>query len=470
MDTLDGDEELARTAAFAAKLCAAPIALVSIVEKDRQRFLARTGLEDTETPREWSFCAHAMIGGTATIIRDAREHPTFSDNPLVTGAPHVRFYAGIPLISSEGAPLGTLCVIDTDARPEGLDAFQIEGLEVLAMAVRRRLDAHREFGRASEEIEESTGRVKFVLDSMPDIAWSSAAGGVFDYFNARWEEITGLSRPKSVDDWREAIHPDDYDRTSEKFAEALRNAEMFEDEWRMLHADGSYRWTLSRAIPSTGDPKTARWFGTLTDIDDAHRMSEERELLAGELAHRIKNIFSVVIGLISLRSRGDEVLKVFGDVLAENIRALSRAQEYALRVENPADSDLHGLLAALMEPYGAGNQDTIVITGDHAVVGARATTPLALVFHELATNSAKYGALSVREGRLSVSIKRSETDIAIGWVETGGPQAVAPDRTGFGSRLLMATINNQLGGSIEQDWRDEGLTVLITLPTARLAE
>ncbi|MBD2842978.1 PAS domain-containing protein [Erythrobacter rubeus] len=470
MDALEGDEELARIVAFAAKLCNAPIALVSIVEEHRQRFLVQTGLDEQETPREWSFCAHAMIGGNTTIIRDAREHPTFKDNPLVTGPPHIRFYAGIPLISNEGAPLGTLCVIDAKPRAEGLNEFQGEGLEVLALAVRRRLDAHREFSRASDEIEESADRVRFVLDSMPDIAWSSAAGGVFDYFNARWEEITGLTPPQSVEDWRAAIHPDDYDRTLKKFSDAVLGAEMFEDEWRMIQADGSYRWVLSRAIPSTDDPETARWFGTLTDIDDAYRMSQERELLAGELAHRIKNIFSVVIGLITLHSRGDEVLKVFGDMLSDNIRALSRAQEYALQVESPADSDLHGLLAVLMAPYGANDGDTVVITGDQAMVGARAATPLALVFHELATNSAKYGALSVMGGKLSLSIKRSDDDVVIGWIESGGPTAVAPEKTGFGSRLLMATINNQLGGSIEHDWREEGLSMVITLPTARLAE
>ena len=266
------------------------------------------------------------------------------------------------------------------------------------------------------------------------------------------------------------IHPDDFDASLEKFAAALASATDFEDEWRLRLADGSYRWVLSRAIPSSSDPAEARWFGTITDIDDKFRQSQDRELLAGELAHRIKNIFSVIIGLIAMHARGDETTKTFGDTISDTIRALSRAQEFALNIGEQTDENLRGLLTVLMAPYGVSGSDAVNITGDDVEVGRRATTPLALVFHELATNSAKYGALSVAAGRLAISIEQQGDSVVIHWQETGGPPTTPPADNGFGSRLIQMSISNQLGGTIEQDWREEGLQAVITVPSAQLAE
>lgn len=469
-DALEGDEELVRIARFAAHLCGAPSASVSLVEAERQRFIASEGLEETETPRATSFCATTMLGGDIFEVLDASADQRFRDYALVTGANHLRYYVGAPLISREGASLGALCVTDTQAHPEPLNDVQREGLRVLAEAVMRRIETHREAGRSLAEIQLSAARVQFVLDSVPDIAWSAAPGIAFDYFNARWEKTTGLPRPKNVEDWRGIIHPEDYEATREKFTEAVGKAEPFEDEWRMKQADGSYRYVLSRAVPSTHDPITARWYGTLTDIDDAYRMSQERELLAGELAHRIKNIFSVIIGLISMHSHGDGAHKAFGDMLAENVRALSRAQEFALQMGHHSEENLQDLLGVLMAPYGIPGSNGVSITGDDVPVGRRATTPLALTFHELATNSAKYGALSVAGGALSIVVEREAESVKIIWDESGGPQTIAPDSTGFGSRLIQMSIRNQLGGQIELDWRGEGLHAEITVPLERLAQ
>ncbi|WP_369410165.1 sensor histidine kinase [Erythrobacter crassostreae] len=469
-DSLQGDEELARIARFAAHLCDAPSASVSLVEAARQRFIASEGFEETETPRSTSFCATTMLGSEIFEVLDASVDQRFRDYALVTGASHLRYYVGAPLISREGASLGALCVTDTKAHSEPLTDVQREGLRVLAEAVMRRIETHREAGRTMAEIKLSAARVQFVLDSVPDIAWSAAPGGYFDYFNARWEKTTGLPRPQNVEDWRNVIHPDEYERTRAKFMAAVEKSEPFEDEWRMKQADGGYRYVLSRAVPSTHDPETARWYGTLTDIDDTYRISQERELLAGELAHRIKNIFSVIIGLITLHSQGDATQKAFGEILADNVRALSRAQDFALHIGDQSEENLQSLLAILMAPYGIPGSSAVTISGDDVPTGRRAATPLALTFHELATNSAKYGALSVANGKLSISIKRSADAVTIVWRESGGPQTKAPEDTGFGSRLIRMSIQNQLGGSIEHDWRSEGLHAELVLPLERLAQ
>ncbi len=467
-EVLAGDPELARITQFAARLCGAQSAAVSLVEAERQRFIVSEGMGAEETPRSTSFCAEAMLSGGLLEVLDATGDPRFADFELVSGDAHIRFYAGAPLISAEGAPLGALCITDPSPRTEPLSDIQREGLLVLAEAVKRRLHAHRQVHTADTELRDSAARLQFMLDSVPDIAWSAAPGPEFDYFNARFTEITGLPPRKNVEDWREVIHPDDFEASLEKFEGAMSSATLFEDEWRLRRADGSYIYVLSRAIPSTDDPQTARWFGTLTDIDASYRISQERELLAGELAHRIKNIFSVITSLITLHARGDETLKIFADTLTENIRALSRAQDFALKIDTHTEGDLKGLLDVLMAPYGIPGSEAVRISGDNVATGMRAATPLALVFHELATNSAKYGALSVEAGTIDIMVSKDGGDIRVDWVEKGGPPVEPPAETGFGTRLVTMAIKNQLGGSITQDWREEGLRIGITIPAERL--
>ena len=126
-------------ARMAADMLGAPIALVSMIDRDKQWFKARVGSAATETPREWAFCAHAIQDPSRVfVVEDASLDPRFADNPLVTGDPHIRFYAGAPLISSSGHALGTVCVIDT--RPRTLDAERMEALRFLAQQVVTRLE------------------------------------------------------------------------------------------------------------------------------------------------------------------------------------------------------------------------------------------------------------------------------------------------------------------------------------------
>lgn len=134
---------LRRITDFAAALCDAPIALVTLVEEHRQSFLVRTGLDVTQTPRETSFCQYAMLHDTIMTVPDATADPRFAVNPLVTGEMGIRFYAGAPLVTDRGVPLGALCIIARTARPHGLSALQQQGLLVLADDVMNRFVASR---------------------------------------------------------------------------------------------------------------------------------------------------------------------------------------------------------------------------------------------------------------------------------------------------------------------------------------
>lgn len=465
-DLLEDDPELMALTKFAADLCGTPVSLVSLVEQDRQRFLAREGLEDRETPRNVSFCAHAMQTGRLMEVRDATADARFAGNPLVTGEPGLRFYAGQPLITPEGAPLGALCVIDYTPRPQGLDAFQKQGLEVMAQAVMRRLRSRRDGLAALRGLQRSEAGVRALADSIPALAWASDAAGNMDYFNRRLLEFTGMDDCVTG----EAFHPDDFEECNRKWREALRTGEPYEAEHRLRRADGEYVWVMARAEPVRDeDGAIARWFGTAADIDDMHRISESRDLLARELSHRIKNIFAVVSGLVSLSTRKRPEFKEFGEELIGTIRALGRAHDYVRPAEGTRGTSLHGMLRDLFQPYGAGSHSRVDLHGDDAEIAARAATPLALVFHELATNSAKYGALSTEQGRVRLDCEDRDDDLLLRWTESGGPPPSGePPTEGFGSRLVEMSVSGQLGGSWERRFEPGGLICELTVSKAAI--
>jgi PAS domain S-box-containing protein len=465
---------------FAAELCGAPVALLSLVEEEYQRFLARTGTDLTETPRSMSFCAHAMHYHDVMEVPDALEDPRFVDNALVTGEPYVRFYAGAPLVSSEGVPLGALCVLAPDPR-EGLTRFQRDGLTILAKAAMGRLDDRRA-AREQASIEAETRRtleasdLKFrtLADTMPQMVWATQPDGFHDYYNARWYEFTGA--PAGTTDgegWNGMFHPDDQERAWTIWRHSLETGEPYNIEYRLRHFDGTYRWVLGRALPvrdESGD--ITRWFGTCTDIHEQKLAYEEREVISQELSHRIKNIFAVIAGLIAFSARGKPEFAGIASDLRHRITALGRAHDFvrphsAHSRPMAAQNSLHGLLHELFEPYQRADGKRLIIAGDDVTIDDRSATPLALLFHELATNATKYGGLSTELGTVNVLIATEGDTVSLSWRETGGPAAIEPTTPGgFGSQLIEMSAVRQLGGKVRREWKAEGLAVELTIPAA----
>lgn len=136
-----GDEHFDRLVQLASEVLGMPVALISLVDRDRQWFLSRLGLATQETPREMAFCAHAIVDQEVLVVPDALLDERFSTNPLVVDEPHVRFYAGAPLRTQEGHNLGTLCVIDRE--PRQLSEHQVAMLKLMADLVMRELELRR---------------------------------------------------------------------------------------------------------------------------------------------------------------------------------------------------------------------------------------------------------------------------------------------------------------------------------------
>jgi len=467
---LTDDPRLTAITDFASSLCEAPIALVSIVESERQWFPAKTGLAARGTSRDASFCAHAMLGDAIMIVPDARLDPRFESNPLVLGEPNIRFYAGAPLRTEDGTPLGALCVIDTQPRA-GLTAVQKQGLLVLAQNIMSLLTLRRSTDRTGRERDEQESRFRILADTMPQMVWSTRPDGFHDYYNARWYEFTGVPNGSTDGEgWNGMFHPEDQDRAWSIWRHSLETGEPYEIEYRLRDANGHYRWTLGRALPIRNDKGAiTRWFGTCTDIHDQKMMQAQREVIAHELSHRIKNIFAVIGGLITFSSRHHPEMQALAMDLRKRVLALGRAHDFvrphsdASRPER-SQSSLHGMIEELLAPY----RERIRIDGIDLSIDDRSATPLALLFHELATNAAKYGALSVHDGVVVISTRPDGDAAHLSWTERGGPTVEPPRQEGFGTKLMELSVARQMGGRIERDWATDGLAVSLTIPTASM--
>lgn len=316
-----------------------------------------------------------------------------------------------------------------------------------------------------------------LADAMPQMVWSTQPDGSHDYYNAQWYAFTGVPEGSTDGEgWNGMFHPDDQDRAWARWRHSLKTGDPYEIEYRLRHHSGEYRWTLGRALPVRDDDGAIiRWVGTCTDIHEQKRIGQQNEILSRELSHRIKNIFAVVNGLIGLSARQFPEMKTLARQMQARVAALGRAHDYvrphsddSARHEGP--STLKSLLIELLSPYPALDEGRLKIEGDDVPVDDRSATPIGLVFHELATNSAKYGALSTPDGRVDLVLEEREGNVTLSWNETGGPAILkAPDLHGFGTRLTDISVAQQLGGSLKRDWRPDGLGVVIDLPKAALS-
>jgi PAS domain S-box-containing protein len=321
----------------------------------------------------------------------------------------------------------------------------------------------------AEALEQSNKRFNIVSESIPQIVWSADAHGRHDYFNRRWSVFTGIApddiRPET---WEELVHPDDKPRVDATWHACLATGETYSIDYRFRRHDGIYRWVKVLALPlRNADGAITRWYGTSTDIDDAKQLEAEREIVARELDHRIGNLFALVNGLVSIAERDGTDVKTVTEALRGRLGALHNAHGLIRRSPDGAEATVNELLWRLLLPYvsGAGR---IVIVGDDLPLAPSAMTSIALIFHELATNAVKYGALKDGDGRLRIELSRSDERFHIRWLELSVAPGAAGQGTGFGSRLFDTIVAGQLRGTVQRQLSSDGLIVDIELPVTSL--
>ena len=236
----------------------------------------------------------------------------------------------------------------------------------------------------------------------------------------------------------------------------------------------------------SGHARVMRELATFTGIALAMQRNQQQlqdavaqqETLAAEMSHRVKNLFALIGAIIRVSQRSATSPAEMASVLSGRLHALAAAHalarpsfEAGLGEPLHLTASLEGLILAILKPYDLEGAARFAVEGPEIALGSQAATALALVFHELATNAAKYGALMGDEGRVAVRWRRTGNIVALQWLESGGPAIAAePDRPGFGSSLVRDTITRQLEGTFSLDWGERGLVAEFVVPVGKLTQ
>jgi two-component sensor histidine kinase len=275
------------------------------------------------------------------------------------------------------------------------------------------------------------------------------------------------------EDLSSRIHPADRDRVKAAFNAQRIATGAFEIDFRIL-VENIVRWISARGHGSDRNAAQRTMFGVFLDVTQRKQAEEGHELLAGEMSHRVKNLLAIASGLTNMTSRTSTTTADMALDLTQRLTALGRAHDLVRPLPgNQGRAALLGdLFAVLLAPYDdiGAFSGRIRIALPRMGVSEAAASALALVIHELATNSLKYGALSCEAGTLDVSGAVDDGDLSVTWSEHGGPPVENPGQTtGYGSRLMERILHGQLHGSATCEWAAQGVVVKIRISLSRLA-
>jgi two-component sensor histidine kinase/integral membrane sensor domain MASE1 len=278
-----------------------------------------------------------------------------------------------------------------------------------------------------------------------------------------WSRDPALG-PPNRDEFLRMIHPDDV-AASIAAVDGVKPGDVYNGEFRVRGPDGGWRWLASRARLLPDGHSGYRWLGINIDISDRKATEERQALLTAELDHRVKNILATIQALIVRTAPTKTSVEDLATTLQGRVQAMSRA--HSMLAGNRWESaSLARLLRDELSPYGA---DRAAFDGPDVQLVPRAALSISLALHELATNAAKYGALSNPAGRVEVRWRMADGALALDWTETGGPAlAGPPTRRGFGSAMTERVIRHEFGGMLEVDYPATGIVARIRLPAEKV--
>jgi len=319
--------------------------------------------------------------------------------------------------------------------------------------------------------------LKAIVENSADAILSKTLGGIIMTWNAGAEKLFGYTAREAIGQPITIIIPEDRLHEEEDIIRQLR-ADKRVDQFETVRRrkDGSLvdvALTVSPVKDEAGNilgaAKIAR------DITASRQAAIRQDLIIHEMNHRIKNLFALTTSLVALSARGTDNTKELVQDLTARLQSLSRAHALILPnfyedVAAGTGTTLAALLTEVLAPHNDAAGSRIAVAGAPVVVGQHALPTLSLLFHELATNAVKYGALASGTGRLSINVAIAGEDAEILWQESGAPERenVTPKSGGFGSRLEQAGVAT-LRGKIDRVWHEHGLDILLVFPLAQIA-
>lgn len=322
-----------------------------------------------------------------------------------------------------------------------------------------------------ERLADSEKQFRELANSMAQMVWKSDRGGNRYWFNQRWYHYTGLSTAKARGwGWLKACHPDDIEMLKTSLRESFLSKNSWEVIYRIRDAHQNYRWFLVRAVPVLdAKGQVVRWLGTDTDVTEEIKHKEHQQLLLHELNHRVKNTLAIIQS-IARQTVGDTPAD-FRFLFENRLLALSKTHDL-LTDSDWASAPLRELISKELAPYVYVDREVrkYVLDGPDIKLKPQVVVPLGMAIHELATNAAKYGALTQSEGCVRIAWNIQGEFIQIVWSETGGPPVVPPTRKGFGTRLLNHSFRGDFGGSVQLTYDPLGFQCVMQIPSAHIVQ
>jgi PAS domain S-box-containing protein len=400
-----------------------------------------------------------------------REHPRFQKIAMI-------FISAIHLAEIDhlrGYEMGAVDYVPVPVVPEVLRA-KVRVFTDLYRKSRQleRLNAEleRRVSERTAELETSTMRLleserrrslALAAGSMGSWDWDLLTGKVV--WDAGQHAIFGVDPEQFVvtpEHVKVLFMPEDWDRLQAGMQSLLERGQPHQGEFRVRRPNGEVRWCLSTAAATQDQSgRVVRISGVTMDITERKEAEERQALLAREVDHRAKNAMAIVQSIVRLTKANS--ISDYASVIDGRVKALSRAHAI-LSDARWQGANLAKLVDEELAPYRSGNPDRIVVSGPNIVLDPTTAQTLALALHELATNGVKYGALSQPSGRLELKWDVQPDAIVINWGESGGPAVRAPRKTGFGTRIITSSIEQQLGGKAIFDWGPQGLRCSLLIP------
>ncbi|MCO5161387.1 MAG: PAS domain-containing protein [Mesorhizobium sp.] len=296
-----------------------------------------------------------------------------------------------------------------------------------------------------------------VAENSPAMLWLGDQYGKCVFLNRAQRDFWGIDpQDLSLFDWGSTLHPDDIEKLSAPFVKAMAEQTPFSVEARYKRADGVYRTLRTEARPRFDrDGTFLGMTGVNTDISDQLAAEERTRMLMGELNHRTKNILTVVQAVARQTAR-NSTFEDFGKAFESRLRGLAACNDLLLR-NDWAGVDLSDLIASQLGHLGEDAGGRLQSTGPRVRVASQAAQTLGMALHELSTNSLKYGALRLPDGRVTLNWSRAAGNaLTLEWIESGVGPLTPPAQKGFGHSVIVDMVAAALDADVEVEFGEDG--------------